>query len=340
VRPSSWTTQIEAVLRRATIPAQLNDWAFASLVEAGELEEREAKDLGLMVSLHELFDDDIELAETVKRGSLMRRRVIFSWLFLTVLLWLPFPALAQAKSVYATDYDADVIVLPNGDLRVVETLDMAFQGGPFTYGFRVIPTDRLDDITNIEVWEGDVNYQPNRTSSANTFRAQYTEDGDLEVRWYFPPTTNANRTFNIAYTVEGAVRRYEEGDEVWWMAVHDDHPYVIRSSEVTLQLPEGVTFNLQDDGEDYVVETDGVAADLTVSPDRRTVTAVATETLDPGDYLAVRVKFTPGVVSGAEPSWQADYDQKLTGANGARQVLSLLFALMGLLMWFVSLLAP
>jgi uncharacterized membrane protein YgcG len=274
---------------------------------------------------------DGSLKSPFRKENTMRRLFVFSVIFLTALLALALPVGAQAKSVYAKDYDVDVIVLPNGDLRVVETLDMAFQGGPFTYGFRVIPTDRLDDITNIEVWEGDVSYQPNRTSSANTFRAQYTEDDDVEVRWYFPPTTNANRTFNIAYTVEGAVRRYEEGDEVWWMAVHDDHPYAIRGSEVTLQLPEGLTFNVKDDGEGYVVDTDGVAADLTVSPDGRTLTAVATESLDPGDFLAVGVKFTPGLVSGDKPSWQSDYDDKAAWDSGGRQVVNLLFGTLGLM---------
>ncbi len=261
----------------------------------------------------------------------MRRLIFFSLILLIALLWLAVPAGAQTKSVHAKEYDVDVIVLPSGDLRVVETLDMAFQGGPFSYGFRTISTDRLDDITDIEVWEGDRRYQTSRSNDANTYWADYNEDGDVEVRWYYPFTSNANRTFKIAYTVKGAVRRYDEGDEVWWMAVHDDHPYLIRGSRVTLQLPEGVTINAQDGGKGYVAETDGVSAEVTVSPDRRTMTAVANEALDPGDFLAVGVKFTPGVVGGSKPGWQTDYDRKVAWDDGGRQVLNLFLGTLGLL---------
>ncbi len=264
----------------------------------------------------------------------MRRLYVCSLILLIALLLPSAATEAQSKSVYAEDYDVDLIVLPNGDLRVVETLDMAFQGGPFTYGFRTIPTDRLDEITDIEVWEGNQRYAPNRSGDANTYRAAYTEDEDVEVRWYYPPTSNANRTFQIAYTVKGAARRYDEGDEVWWMAIHDDHPYPIRSSRVTLQLPEGTTVNAQDGGQGYVVETDGVAAEVTVSPDRRTVTAVASEVLSPGEYLALGAKFTPGVVGGAKPEWQADYDRKVSWDNGGRQVLNLFLGALGLLTLF------
>jgi len=260
----------------------------------------------------------------------MRRLFIFSLVLLSAIVLTASPVGAQAKSVYAKNYDVDVAVLPNGDLRVVERLEMAFQGGPFSYGFRTIPNERLDDITDIEVREGGRTYVLDRSSGEYTYRITRGED-DVEVRWYFPYSTNETRTFEIAYTVKGAVRRYTEGDEVWWTAIHADRPYSIRSSRTTLQLPEGVTINTRDGGDGFVAETDGVAADLTVSPDRRSVTVVATETLDPDEFLAVGVKFTPDVVGGGKPNWQAAYDRKVGWDNGGRQVLNLLLGVLGLL---------
>ena len=59
------------------------------------------------------------------------------------------PAEAQTKSLYWKRYDVDVTVQPNGDLRVIETQEIAFLGGPFHYGFRVIPGDRLDGLADI-----------------------------------------------------------------------------------------------------------------------------------------------------------------------------------------------
>jgi hypothetical protein len=90
-------TKVEAVLKKAASPARLNDKLLASLVEAGDLEEREAKDLGLMVSLHGLLDDDVELAETIRTGS--------------------FPQIPQAK----VERIEDLVAFDEGDWLAVLT---------------------------------------------------------------------------------------------------------------------------------------------------------------------------------------------------------------------------
>ena len=260
----------------------------------------------------------------------MRRLFVLSSLVLIATLCLLAPASAQTKSVYAERYDVDATVLPNGELRVVETLEMTFQGGSFRFGYRVIFANRLENITNVEVWEGDRPYQRSEFSGEYTFKTSW-EEGGLKVTWFFPATTNATRTFEIRYTVQGVVRRYDEGDELWWMAVHDDHEYTIRSSRVTLQLPDGVTINQRDGGDGFVAETDGAPAQITVSPDRRTMTTVASEPLAAGEFLAVGVKFTPGVVGGDKPDWQAAYDRKENWKTGWKPVADLSLGLVGLL---------
>lgn len=250
----------------------------------------------------------------------MRRLLVLTSIVLTALLWLSAPAGAQTRSLYWKRFDVDVTVLSDGDLRVVETQEIVFRGGPFHYGYAVIPGDRLDGITDVEVWEGERRYQQSRSREQYTFRSGWAE-GDLWVEWYFPYTSDSTHTFEFRYTVQGAVRRYDEGDEVWWMAVPGDHDYPIRNSRVTLQLPAEV----------FEAEWDGVPAQVTASQDRRTVTAVASETLDPGDSLAVGVKFTAGVVGGGKPSWQADYDRKSEWDAESRPLMNLALGTLGLL---------
>jgi uncharacterized membrane protein YgcG len=80
-----------------------------------------------------------------------------------------------------------------------------------------------------------------------------------------------------------------------------------------------------------VAESDGVKAQVTVNPDLRTVTAVAGEALDPGDFLAIGVKFTSGVVGGEKPSWQADYDRKADWNAHSRPLFNLILGTLGLL---------
>lgn len=260
----------------------------------------------------------------------MRRLLILSSLVLIALLGLYVPAGAQAKSLYWDRFDVDVTVLSNGDLRVVETQQITFLGGPFHSGYATIPTDTLDDITNVEVWEQDQPYRQSNSEDEYTFHYGHGDDG-LRVKWYFPYTSDSSHTFEFRYTVKGAIRRYPQGDELWWMAVPGDHDYSILSSRVSVRLPEGAAVNPRETGDDFVAETDGVPAEVSVSPDRRTVTAVATESLAPGEFLAVGVKFTPGVVGGSKPSWQAAYDRKVEWDTNERDTANLAAGVIGLL---------
>jgi uncharacterized membrane protein len=262
----------------------------------------------------------------------MKRTFLWTLLVLMVLAGLTVSATAQTKSLYWNRFDVDVSVQLNGDLQVVETQEITFEGGPFHYGYATIPGQYLTDITNIQVSEGNRRYQQSASGQEYTFKSGW-DKGDLWVRWYFPYTSNSSHTFTFSYTVQGAVRRYSDGDEVRWMAVPGDHDYLIRKSQVTVHLPEGVTLNKGTGVGGYVVATDGVPADVTVGTDQRTVTAVAKQSLDPGQFLAVGVKFTPGVIGGGKPSWQAAYDRKANWDATSRPILNLILGVLG----FVSL---
>jgi len=61
--------KVEAILKKVSSPAILNDATFATLVKEGDLEEHEAKELGLTVSLFGLLDDDIKLTEAIKKET-------------------------------------------------------------------------------------------------------------------------------------------------------------------------------------------------------------------------------------------------------------------------------
>ncbi len=260
----------------------------------------------------------------------MRRVLLISSLGLIALLCLLVPTSAQSKSLYWDRFDVDVTVLPSGDLQVVETQQITFLGGPFHYGYRVVPKNRLDNITDVQVREGDRRYQASNSTGDYTFSATWGDDG-MSIRWYFPYTSDSTHTFIISYKVQGAVRRYPEGDEVWWKAIPDDRDYPIRDSRVSLHLPEGATVNRSDDGDGFVAETDGVPAELTVSQDRRTVVATANEQLGAKETLAMGVKFTPDVVGGEKPGWQDDYDDKVEWNNTHRPTANLIAGVIGLL---------
>jgi len=74
-------------------------------------------------------------------------------LLLAVIIGLASTGVAQAQdqSLYWERFDVNVTVLPSGDFVVEEVQEIVFTSGEFHFGYRSIPTDRLENITG--VWD-------------------------------------------------------------------------------------------------------------------------------------------------------------------------------------------
>ena len=120
-------------------------------------------------------------------------------------------------------------------MLIEETQEIVFTSGVFTFGFAAIPLDRVEEITDISVAEvtptGERAYTPN-SSSEYGFTTNVSE-GNLEITWYFPPTSNSTHTYILRYRVIGGVRIYEGGDQVWWKAI----PLIITSPSIRPRSP-------------------------------------------------------------------------------------------------------
>ena len=146
----------------------------------------------------------------------MKRRLLLSLILAVLFLAALVPAAwAQDKVYYWDSINVDITVLENGNIRIVETQKYVFTSGSFHFAYRNIPTSRLDAITDVSVREGGQDYRPG-TETAGTFTTSREGNGDLRITWYFPYTSNAARTFAIAYTVKGGLRYYSGGDQLWW----------------------------------------------------------------------------------------------------------------------------
>lgn len=153
---------------------------------------------------------------------------------LCLFAFIPAPALAQSgRAVVVKQRDADITIQPNGDAQFVETWVVDFQRAAFTFAFREIPKNKLRDIVEFRVSEGD---QLLRTETE-------TDENNIKFTWYFPSTNQgANffseiHTFTLSYTVRGALRLYPGGDQFWWKFVEKDRGYPIESARVLLHLP-------------------------------------------------------------------------------------------------------
>ncbi|HLH21565.1 MAG TPA: DUF2207 domain-containing protein [Chloroflexota bacterium] len=261
-------------------------------------------------------------------------RPAWRWLLALGLAWLAWapgwlPALAQAGSVAAERYDVDLTVEDGGALAVVERLTLDFNGGPFRHGYQTIDLTRVEGLHDVQVGEPGQPYQPgsDRPGTFQTSRNSNT----LRVDWWFAPTANASRTFELSYRAEGALRVYPDGDQVYWQAIPADLSYPVRQARVLVHLPADVSAD-QLKLAAYPERLHGTGRQV----DPRTV-AFETRDLGAGTGLTVRVQFPHGLVTAQPPSWQAAADRADVLAQTVRPALNFVFLVLGLLIPAVGL---
>lgn len=243
---------------------------------------------------------------------ILRRAYLLTLLVVMALALVPAPAaLAQAQSLYWERFDVDIAVQEDGTLRVEETQVINFTSGTFSEGFAEIPIQKTDGITDVTVSEDGQAYT-RRSSSTNLDAGEYAVERSgsaIQVIWNMGRTRNETRTFVLGYTVEGAIRRYAQGDEFQWNAISPGmRDFEIREATTTVRMPPGVTISFAD----YLVppEFSGVPMTVDMAPNGESATWVANGPIGPTEGVQIVVQFPPGTVGGTGPSWQAEYDRR------------------------------
>lgn len=231
-------------------------------------------------------------------------------------------AQAQEKSLYWQRYDVNITVQQNSDMLVEEIQQIVFTSGTFRFGFAAIPLDRVERISDVQVSEviNGVERPYTAGSSGQYGFTTSTNEGELEITWYFPPTNNSTHTYLLRYRVIGGLRFYDGGDQVWWKAIAPDHNFSIRESRVTVTLP--ATFP-----QDQLVVT-SYGAPATNSFTDRGLVVFEAQNIPADEELEVRVQFPHGVIQGSPPAWQAAVDRRQQWGP----IFSLLFGGLGLIL--------
>ena len=231
---------------------------------------------------------------------------------------------AQSKSVIVNRRDGQATILPNGDVRMVETWQTQFIGGPFRFAFRAIPLNRVEAIEEWSVSEGGQQYRQSSDQSANSYTVDRNSDEE-KITWYFPSTTDQQRTFTLRYTLKGALRIYNDGDQFFWKFIESDRAYTISQSRVVVSLPQGVAPS-QMKAASYrnATEESGQAR-----IDEDATAVFDGHSFPNGTEWEIRVQFPHGVVSASPPGWQAADDARIAAveARKAREPFYNLLAL-------------
>ncbi|WP_169238405.1 DUF2207 domain-containing protein [Candidatus Roseilinea sp. NK_OTU-006] len=206
----------------------------------------------------------------------------------------PIAVYAETKSLVWTRLDTEIAVQLNGDLKITETNVIDFTSGVFSWGFRDIELARLTEVRDIVVTERG---QPLETEIV------YTDDNKLRIKYYFlTPARGEQRTFVLNYTVVGATRYYNEGDQVFWAAVYPSRGgFAVQNARAVVRLPAGATATN--------AEVYGVRANVK-GLGESVVVAEALEPIPSGDQMEVRVQFPHGILTGEPAPWQQAYDAR------------------------------
>lgn len=224
-------------------------------------------------------------------------------LLLLLLAFSASVASAQDKSVVVQRRDADITINTDGSVDFVETWVVRFNGGPFRFAFRTIPYTRISSIVFQGVSENGREYERIGTEEPNTYGVE-SAPGERTLSWYFSPTTNTTRTFQLRYRVTDALRIYDGGDQFYWTYIEPDRGYTINASRALLHLPAAF------DPADILAATylNGDEKDGTKVVDGRTVEYNGGP-FPPDTSWELRVQFPHGVVTQSIQAWQSADDQ-------------------------------
>ncbi len=155
-----------------------------------------------------------------------------------LLLLLASPAGAQSAEEVIHDYRVKIQILPDGDLRITETIDYDF-GSQLRHGiFRTIPTrfpyddvnDRVFPIEDVKVQsDAPEDIEISEEGSLTTIRVG---DPDVEI--------SGRHTYTLTYRVEGALNAFQDHDELFWNAIGDEWQASIARAQVTVQAPGAI----------------------------------------------------------------------------------------------------
>jgi len=157
------------------------------------------------------------------------------WLIALLLCAIPL-SVGAAKSYYAERFDVDWNLLEDGSLEAIETVVFRFQGGPFTYVYRDLPTDYSDGIWGIEA---SLDGQP-MSQGSQAGQVEIEWNNPIKVTWHFAPTSDSTHTFQLKYRVAGVIRSEANADLFWWNALPTEYEYTIGSATVRLTYPSGI----------------------------------------------------------------------------------------------------
>jgi uncharacterized protein (TIGR04222 family) len=179
-------------------------------------------------------------AEMILVRITMKRILFWLVIVLSVTWGSVQSAEAQKKGYFISDYFVVMNVEPNGNLRVIETINYVFTKGTFSYAYREIPIKGFQDLEFISVQCSETPVKVTQASLEGRWSKTF------KLRWEFPNTTEP-RSFRIEYVAKGAVATENDKNVVDWNPIGDKVDASISKVVAEVRLPREFSTGIETD---------------------------------------------------------------------------------------------
>ena len=260
-------------------------------------------------------------------------------IFIFILFLVSFCSRINVKSsnLKLNNLDFDVEILENGDMNVKETWDIDIKNTNTL--FKTFETDitKYLDIDNVSVREI-TNGESKRLRKVTRYSyhvdkdAYYgliNNDGDFEIAWGVGLDNERDtRTYEISYTVEGAIGGYTDCNELYWQFVGDDFEIDAKKITGKITLPKEVQ-----NKEEIKVwgHTKGLNGEIYATSNNKIEFTI--DNFKSGTYVEVRTLFPKDVLEGSldrtynHPILEAALEEEGEWAKEANEIRSQRFIL-------------
>ena len=171
--------------------------------------------------------------------------LIFTFLFLAI----GNKSNAASSNLELNNLNFDAKIQENGDMVVTETWDIDIEDTNTLYKTFKTDINKYLDIKDVSVKEITDGINKNFTETSrlmyhvakDCYYGLINDNGDFEIAWGVGLDEESDtRTYEISYTVEGAVGRYSDYNQLYWQFVGEDFEIDANKITGTITLPKGV----------------------------------------------------------------------------------------------------
>lgn len=179
----------------------------------------------------------------------MKKKVLISMILMSVLLILG-TVKSNAGSLYLNDLDFNAQIKNDGSMDVVETWNIKVQNTNTLYKSFKTDKNKYSGITDVTVKEITDSQGTDFIKSDNWayhvqkgyYYGTKNEDGNFEIGWGVGlDTSTAYKKYQISYTVQDAITKYNDYAELYWQFVGEDFEIDAKKITGTIYLPSDVS---------------------------------------------------------------------------------------------------